>query len=279
MISGTWLTVGIMAASLFLPAASRAQGRTTTPSTNPLTQMDGVEQNRKLQEKDLRDNLGDPQQEEAYKAFHGAQDLDKKIKLGQAFINKYPSNWHARAVYDELAQACYSKQDLANFHMYADKGIALFPDDVTLLAMSGWVIPRAYQPDDPDAEKKLDKAENYAKHAIEVLATLQKPATMPDQQFQLYKTEESAIAHSALGLIYFRREQFQESAKEILEATQVAATPDPTDFFVLGADFQNLNRFKEAADAFNRCAQIGGALQQSCKESADRATMQAAQAR
>lgn len=273
--SGIWTVVGMLAASLFLPLVSRAQGGNAGPVTNPLTQMDANQSVEQLQEK----GLGDPRAEEAYQAFHSAKDAGKKIKLGEAFLNQYPSNWHIQAVYEELTQTYYSNQDLANFYRCSDTGIARYPDDVTLLAMTGWIIPRAYKPDDPDGDKRLDKAEKYEKHAIEVLKTMKKPNTLSDQQFNLYKTQESATAHSALGLIYFRRAQFEDSVKEIQEATQDASKPDPTDFMVLGADFQNLSRFKEAADAFNRCAQIAGPLQAGCKDYADRSTKQAEQAK
>jgi len=63
--------------------------------------------------------------------------------------------------------------------------------------------------------------------------------------------------------------------KELQQATQSASPPDPTDFFVLGLDLQSLNRFGEAADAFNRCGQIPGALQDRCKQSAEAAKKQA----
>jgi hypothetical protein len=64
---------------------------------------------------------------------------------------------------------------------------------------------------------------------------------------------------------------------ELQQSTQAAASPDQTDFYVLGLDFQKLNRLPEAADAFNRCSQITGGLQDRCKQSADAARKQAAQ--
>lgn len=36
--------------------------------------------------------------------------------------------------------------------------------------------------------------------------------------------------------------------------------------FVLGADYENIGQHKEAADPFNRCAQITGTMQDKCKE-------------
>ncbi len=74
------------------------------------------------------------------------------------------------------------------------------------------------------------------------------------------KTEDLALAHSGLGLVYFRRQQYDDSAKELKQATQAASTPDPSDLYVLGIDLQTLKQNPEAADAFDRCAQNPGPL-------------------
>jgi tetratricopeptide (TPR) repeat protein len=271
MNRGIWLAA-VLTASFSFPKVSNAQG-----VSNSSTQMDANQTQNQLTEQYLRQNLSDPKQEAAYESFHklSMQEADKKIRLGQEFLGKYPSSPHTEAVYDELVQTYYIKQDLPSFYTYSDKGIALFPDDVSLLALTGWVIPRAYSHDDPDGDKKLEKAAIYEKRALTAIAALTKPSGMSSQQFDQFRTGESAIAHSGLGLVYFRRGQFEDSAKELQVAIQDSAKPDQTDFYVLGADFENLNQHKEAADAFAHCAQIDGGLRDSCKKFADTVTEEA----
>jgi tetratricopeptide (TPR) repeat protein len=138
-------------------------------------------------------------------------------------------------------------------------------------------MARAYSHDEPDAAKKLEKAEEYDKHAVEVLKTFKRPPTMPQEQFDAYVKQVSSTAHSGLGLIYFRQGNFQDSINELQQAAQNATSPDATDLLVLGADYQNLSQFKEAADAFGRCAQIPGPMQSGCKQYADQNAKQAAQ--
>lgn len=211
----------------------------------------------------------DPAEEAAYKAFYDAnqqQDVDKKIQLGEDFVQKYPSSRYDESVYAVLVQAYLTKQDWTKFSNAADNALALNPDDVSVLSTVGWVIPHTYNPNDPNAAAKLDTAEKYEKHAIDILGTLAKPANMTDDQFTQAKAEQLAQAHSGLGLIYFRRQQFDESAKELAQATQAEASPDSTDLFILGIDYENLKRNSDAATAFDHCAQIGGALQDRCKQ-------------
>lgn len=219
----------------------------------------------------------DPQEETAYKAFYDtkAQDADTRIQLGEAFVQKYPTSRYEESVYAGLTQAYYMKQDWKNFYSNADKAVALNPDDASILVMVGWVIPHRLNPSDPDASANLDKAERYEKHAIEVVGTMQKPAGMTDDQFAQTKASLLSQAHSGLGLVYFRRQDSDDSVKELQQATQGSASPDPTDLFVLGLGLQSLSRYSEAADAFNRCGQIPSGLQDRCKQSADAAKKQA----
>ena len=219
----------------------------------------------------------DPQEEAAYKAFYESnpQDADTRIKLGEAFVQKYPMSHYAESVYAALTHAYYAKQDWKNFYASGEKALALNPDDPSVLVIVGWVIPHSMNPNDPNASSDLDKAEKYEKHAIEVIGAMTKPANMTEEQFSQTKAVLLSQAHSGLGLVYFRRQQSEDSARELQQATQGSASPDPTDLFVLGLDLQNLNRFGEAADAFNRCGQIPGALQDRCKQSADAAKKQA----
>lgn len=222
----------------------------------------------------------DRKQENAYKAFYNQKDeLDKKIQLGQEFLQKYPKSPLAEAVDAGLVNAYIAKQDWKDVYASADSALALKPDDVDVLTTVGWVIPHVYQPTDSDASAELDKAETYAKHAIEVMATMPKPSHLSDAQFATAKAQKSAQAHSALGLVYYRREDFANSAKELEQAIQGEPNPDDTDLYVFGMDLQNLKRYGEAADAFNRCAQAAGALEDACKQNADVAKKQSAQSK
>ena len=174
----------------------------------------------------------------------------------------------AEAVEAGLANAYYEKQDWKDFYASADSALALKPDDVDVLTAVGWVIPHFYNPNDPDADKQLDKAATYEKHAMQVISTMPKPSYMTDAQFAASKNQKSVQAHSALGLIYFRRQDYDNSAKELEQTMQGNATPDPTDMYVLGVDLQNLKQYSQAADAYSKCAQIPGSLQDRCNESA-----------
>src|SRR5271167_3628944 len=106
-----WFAAGLLAAGLFIPVVSSGQG--TAPIVNSNTGININDQARVVQEEQLKENGGDPREYAAYAAFHNVslQQIDKKIQLGETFVNKYPNSLWIELVYQELAQTYYSKRD------------------------------------------------------------------------------------------------------------------------------------------------------------------------
>ncbi len=211
-----------------------------------------------------------PKEEADYKTFAAVSpsDASKKIQLGQQFLQNYPGTRYEEAVENQLVDAYYTTQDWNSFYAVSGRVIEKDPDDVDALTVVGWVIPHLYNADDPDKDKKLSKAEGYEKHAIELLATIQKPANLTDQQFAEARSQKLIEAHSGLGLVYFRQQDFDNATKELQLATNDNPMPDATDLYVLGVSLQQSNKNPEAANAFTKCSQIPGPLQDRCKQSA-----------
>ncbi len=255
------------AVALFALAAvcgARAQGNQTA---GPNLMVSG---NEMAEREDLSnmDALGDKDEVAAFKAFQKESASAKKIQLGNNFLKKYPKSKLAERVDIGMMSAYDAQQDWKDTYLFADNALALKPDDVDALTTVSWTIPHVYDPNETDADQQLDKAEKYAKHAIEVLATMPKPPDMNNTQFEATKTKRLVQAHSALGLVYFRRDDYDKSIPELEQSTKGNPAPDATDLYVLGVDLQNLKRYSEAADAFGSCGAIAGPLQGQCKQSA-----------
>jgi tetratricopeptide (TPR) repeat protein len=211
----------------------------------------------------------------AYKAFLKEQDPAKKLDLGKNFARMYPDSALVESVDVNMMNVYETQKDWKDAYQYAGFALKLQPDDVDVLTSVSWTIPHVYDPNDPDADQQLNTAETYAKHAIEVLAKMPKPSGMKDDQFAATKAKRTFQSHSALGLVYFRRDDYENSAKELVLATKDNPHPDAADLFVLGADMQNLKRFGEAADAWGACAQMASSLQNQCQQNADISRRQA----
>jgi tetratricopeptide (TPR) repeat protein len=210
----------------------------------------------------------DPAEEAAIKNFNAATTDDAKIQAGEDFEQKFPNSRYLGGVQGTLVTLYYNKQDWTKFYGEADKALAKDPDNVPVLTLVGWVIPRVYNASDPAEPGKLDQSEKDEKHAIDLISTMQKPPALTDDQFNEAKASAASQAHSGLGMTYFRKNDYQDSSKELESATAETSDVDPADLYILGIDYQKLNRNSDAAAAFGKCAAIPGGLQDTCKKSA-----------
>jgi tetratricopeptide (TPR) repeat protein len=220
----------------------------------------------------------DPAEEAAYQQLADLKpdDYDQQIQQGEDFVKKYPQSRYNEVVYSRLTTAYYQKQQLDKMYDAGERALAIDPNNVQVLVLVGWVIPHNIDPNDPGTESRLQKSEVYEKRALEILPTLVKPASVTDEQFTHAKAEDESMAHSGLGLTYFREQKTEDSLKEMQLATNTDK-PDPVDLFIMGMDLDNLKRYKDAAQAFDKCAQIPGVMQDRCKAQETKAKGEATQ--
>jgi tetratricopeptide (TPR) repeat protein len=212
------------------------------------------------------------EEEAAYKAFDNEGNPDAKIELGEDFDRAYPTSGYQKSVDSIITLLYYNKGDWADFFATGHKVIAEDPDNVPILELVGWVIPRQYNSADPSESAKLDESEKYEKHALSVIAAMKKPKAVTKDQFNNAQASLAWRAHGGLGMTYFRRKDFANSVKELeIAVTEESPETDPVDLYILGVDLQNLNRTSEAVDAFTKCSQILGGLQDRCRKNMDSA--------
>jgi Flp pilus assembly protein TadD len=153
----------------------------------------------------------------------------------------------------------------------ADKEIALNPNDVQVMAVVGQTLPRAMNSKTPEPDKVLAKAEQYSRKAIELTPTLPKPATITDDAFSMAKNQTLGMAHGGLGLVLIRRGKFSDAIPELNQAVTIDPTPDPVNYYLLGMANAKTSHFDDSVAAYNKCAAVVGAMQETCKKSAEEA--------
>jgi hypothetical protein len=206
-------------------------------------------------------SISDPKEAAAYQAYVAAKG-DKKIQAGADFVTTYPKSVAAHAVADQVVTMEYQKQDWPAFYAASDKALAIDPDDVGILAITGWVIPRNFK--DGQISPTLDQAEADNKKALDLLTTLPKPATLTDDQFTSMKALAASQAHSGLGLIYAREQKPEDAAANLQQVT----SPDSTDIFMLAASLETMGKHAEASEQFKKCSSMPGPLQAPCTQNA-----------
>src|SRR5215831_4657562 len=210
-----------------------------------------------------------PEEQAAFDKFKGETNVDAKIRLGVQFDEVYPQSTYSESVDTQLVFLYYGRQNWASFYAAADRVLARNPNSLAVMRTVGWVIPTIYDPKDAKGPAQLEKAEKYEKRALEIVAARKKPRDMTAADFENEKIADEWQAHSALGMIYFRRKAYAESAREFQMALpQESGTTKAQDLYTLGLDFTNLNQPTEATTAFTECAEASDSAAELCKQAA-----------
>jgi len=198
-------------------------------------------------------------EEAAYKAFLAAQSTDPpvRIQLGEDFASKFPTSHYLPGVYGVLTSSYFATGDTEKMFAVGSKAIQLDPENVDVLSLLAMAIPRRVKPTTPDGPERLQTAEAYARRAIEIIPAMPKPAALDDASFEKTKNDKLALAHSGLGLIDINHQKYDDARTELMQAVRLASSPDPVDYFLLGnADVQG-SYYKDAVDAYEKCATSG----------------------
>lgn len=221
----------------------------------------------------------DPKEDADYKSIMAmnpanAADVDKEVQAGEDFVKTYPASKRLEPIYSRLSNVYYQKQQLDKMYENGEKALALNGDDLSVLALLGEKLPRG-NANDPSFKDKLAKAEQYDKHALDLLPTMPKPAGLTDEQFAKLKDNVITATHGGLGIALFREGKAADAVPELQKATDGVTNPDPVTLFVLGMALDGLQKYSDAAKAFDGCAQVTSPLQDRCKQGASEAKAKA----
>src|SRR6201998_3882229 len=206
----------------------------------------------------------------AYKEVYDARGADPAhlIEVGEGFLTKYPMSIYAGAVYSELAAAYLNTNQPDKMVTAGSKAVEINPDNVDVLPLLAWAIPRRVTAQTPDAAQQLAKAQDYAKHGIQLLTTMPKPAEVDDAAFTKAKNEKLAMCHDGIGVAEVKTGKYDDAIAELNQSVELSATPDPVDFYLLGAPTQPRSHFTDSIAAFAKCS-TAGPLQAQCKSGLD----------
>jgi tetratricopeptide (TPR) repeat protein len=205
-------------------------------------------------------------EEAAYKNVLATQGGDPamQIQVGEDFITKFPMSKYLGGVYGMLTTAYYTTGNTDKMFAAGAKSLEINPDNVDVLALLAMAIPRRVKSNTPDGPQQLQKAEVYAHHAIELIPALTKPETVDDAAFEKAKNDKLALAHSGLGLLDINHSKFEDARTELMQAVQLATSPDPVDYYLLGNADSQASYMNGAIAAYDKCAATGPLVTQ-CK--------------
>src|ERR1051326_1121517 len=79
------------------------------------------------------DQVADPQERRAFLKLYGAHEPQKRRKLAEEFVAKYPQSWLLAPAYEAGAKACIDLDDYATALRLGTQSLRLFPENPLLL--------------------------------------------------------------------------------------------------------------------------------------------------
>jgi len=165
---------------------------------------------------------------DAYMAMANEKDPNKRLQLAEAFLQKYANSDFKEGAYVIEMQTYRQQQQTDKAIDAAHKVLQANPDNPDALSYLCFVFPFMYKADAPDHDAQLSEAEANAKHGLEVVQKLQKPANAPQDQFNQAVKGLRDIFNGSIGFVDLQRKDYAGA----ITADKAAAEDNPSDEYV-----------------------------------------------
>ena len=169
------------------------------------------------------------QSREEYDAFTAiteeqGKNPEAQIALAEAFIRRFPgSDFRSASYLTEMR--CYNQLNKIDLSVDAARNTLRFDrDNLEALAHISYVFPFTFQQNNPAARSILAVAHNDARHGMDALQRLQRPARLTPEQFQPYVTSKRAIFTSTMGFVALQRQDYANA----IVALNASVADNPT---------------------------------------------------
>lgn len=164
---------------------------------------------------------------DALLAVQNATDADGRMKAVDNLLTKFADTEFKAWALGIAADSAREKNDFEKMTLYAERAIEVDPKNYQSMLMLAQGIVTRTREFDLDKEEKLTRAEKYAKDAIEVLKTAEKPnPNITDEQWAGAKKDFTADGYEALGMAAVTRKKYDDAITNFKTAVDNAGSPD-----------------------------------------------------
>jgi tetratricopeptide (TPR) repeat protein len=195
------------------------------------------------------------QELDAYLDMVESHEPEKTVSLAAGFAKQFPDSEFLGYVHSLEMDAYLALNDYQNSVAAGEKALERNPKDANALLKLAKVLPNGAK--ETDSSTILDKAENYARKAIEEISALKAPRTLSLAEFRRVTAQMKATAHEALGIIAFKRGRYPESVAEFERSTGENPMADGALFYRLGMAYLFSGNLNQAKTALKRALELG----------------------
>jgi hypothetical protein len=196
-------------------------------------------------------------------------DPTKRIQYLDAYTKAYPESASSGGVNYQYFVAYQMSGNTEKSDEYGEKAVASDPNNTTTLAALAFSYATR--------NVNLDKAETYAKKALQVVPTATKPQGVSDDQFKAMQNADLGLAHFALGIVEYSKATKNKSRRvgpaiDDLKTAGDLLSANPAlqggALYYLGSAYEYIYppNHRLAAEALERSANTEGAWQKSAQD-------------
>jgi tetratricopeptide (TPR) repeat protein len=203
--------------------------------------------------------------QEAFDAFmlvQGAVTPEQRAGAGVDFIAQFPKS-EAVGLASYMVMLSYQQMnDFDNMLLYGemvlDSNPAAGVKTGTLISLAN-AIPTRTREYDLDKEEKLNKAEDFAKQAMNLIPTIQKmDPNLSDDEWLATKMDFMSQCHEAIGSVMIKRQDYPAAEVSMRKALEMSPNPTPFTLYQLATALSKQGKNEEAAEMADRCSAGGG---------------------
>lgn len=178
-------------------------------------------------------------------AMGKAETPDARIKAVDALMTAFPDTDYKSIALLMEAESYHAKKDDAKAILYGEQSLEADAKSFETLLLLADIYSQTTRSTDLDMDDRLAKADKYAKDALAVLATAEKPnPQLSDADWAGAKKGEESRAWEAMGLAAILRKKFDEAKTDIQKGMDLY--PDPVDMLRVGRAYMDAKKFDDA---------------------------------
>jgi tetratricopeptide (TPR) repeat protein len=183
---------------------------------------------------------------------------DGRLRLVDAFENKFPTSPLLSYVYTEGARAYQQNGVLDQAIQYGRKSLKLDPDNTFSLIMMALILPqpKLLKGSGSEVADQLSEAAADANRGLALLGKLRKGPEETDEQFQTRKASLTADAHFALGMEEMQRDHFDKAVAEYQSAISATSKPSFQYYYRLGEAYASEGQASDAIAALQKASEL-----------------------
>jgi predicted CXXCH cytochrome family protein len=207
------------------------------------------------------DQVADPRERHAFLKLYGVREPQKRYKLAEEFVEKYPQSWLLAQAYEIGAKACIDLDDYAKALQLGSQSLRLFPENPLLLVPIANIQAQLKQP---------RAAERSARAALGYLDEFDRPAAIAPAKWEALEAELKASSYFVLGRVAVedafrtagseKQQKLLQGESSLLRAAALNAG-DAETAYLLGLTELSLGKQTRAALYLARAQRAPGPLQ------------------